>query len=224
MSNTVLRVLLFAAYVGVLTSPGSAEENLAASLQSTLPKGWECLRGPNELDHPGTTFYIDKNGSRFELVDLGDKLSATDGDVSSAITGTSGTISAGILVKILGLGRILSLSGSNSYSSSIALFGRRESRTAENVARAAIRTIDPALIDENNTYFIIRDTQTAQKIRLTIDKAIAASFGGELPFKSLFTVSGAATSGTDTDKALRVRPISHAAQPVLRSRIMTEAA
>ncbi|MEG9524253.1 MAG: hypothetical protein MIL41_00460 [Hyphomicrobiales bacterium] len=174
--------------------PARSQGGITDALQGTLPKGWECLQGPNELDHPGRTFYVDASGVRFELADLADRIKPATGEVSSIVARASGRVSAGIVAKLLGFGQVLDVSASKTYATAIALLKRQEVRTEEADARAALRTLDPALIDSANSYYIIRNVQLSQQIRLTVDKGVAGAFGGEIPFRGLFTVSGGAAA------------------------------
>jgi len=172
-----------------------SQANVTDALQETLPKGWECLQGPNELDRPGRTFYIDRSGVRYELADLYGRLKPISGEVSSVVARANGQVSAGLFARLLGFGDV-SVSGSRSYATAVALLQRQEVRTEEADARAALRTVDPTLIDPNYTYYIIRNIQLARQMRLTIDKGVAAAFGGEVNFRRLVQVSGGKGTGS----------------------------
>jgi hypothetical protein len=169
-----------------------AQSNVAEALQTSLPPGWECLQGPNELDRPGRAFYVDPKGVRYELIDLHDRLKPTSGEVASTAARASGYVTAGLMASMLNMVG-LSLSGTTKYASTVILLQRHEERTEEADVRAALRTIDPSLIDAQNSYFVIRNVQIAKEMKLTVDRSIAGSFGGDVPFRNLFKVSGAAT-------------------------------
>jgi hypothetical protein len=168
-----------------------AQSNVAEALQTSLPPGWECLQGPNELDRPGRAFYVDPKGVRYELIDLHDRLKPTSGEVASTAARASGYVTAGLMASMLNM--VGSLSGTTKYASTVILLQRHEERTEEADVRAALRTIDPSLIDAQNSYFVIRNVQIAKEMKLTVDRSIAGSFGGDVPFRNLFKVSGAAT-------------------------------
>ncbi len=186
------RIGLALSFILSTSVPVCAQSNVSSAFQSTLSPGWECLQGPNELDRPGRTFYVDRNGVRYELADLHGRLKPIVGEVSSIAARTSGYVSAGLMAKILHLGGMLSISGSTTYATAVALFQRQEVRTEEADVRAALRTLDPSLIDSENAYFVIRNVQLARQMRLTVDRGIAGAFGGEAPFRAMFQVSGAA--------------------------------
>ncbi len=191
MSNHGGSWTIFAgALAAALTSTAQAQADVAKALQETLPKGWECLQGPNDLDHPGRAFYIDRRGVRYELADLNNAIHAETGDLSSVVVSTTGDVSAGLFAKIIGMGSV-SVSGSKSYATKVSLSQRQEVRTNEANARAALRTLDPTLLDVENTYYVIRNTQLAQQMRLTVDKSIAGAFGGEVQFDKLVKIGGA---------------------------------
>jgi hypothetical protein len=175
-------------------TPLFAQANVTDALQATLPKGWECLQGPNELDRPGRTFYTDQSGIRYELADLYSRLKPVTGVVSSVAAQAKGQVSAGLMAKMFGIGSA-SASASGKYATAVSLLERQEVRTDEADIRAALRTLDPALIDPKNTYYVIRNVQLARQIRLSIDRGIAADFGGEATFRGLFSVSGAKSPG-----------------------------
>ena len=180
--------------MAIASSPATAGKNVVTkALAPALPKGYECLQGPNSLDHAGRTFYVDSHGVEYDLTDLGGKVHPITGDVSDVALGSSGQISAGLLAKILGIGGILSVKASKKYETSIALNHRQEIRTEEADARAAIRSLDPSVMDDSNRYYIIRNVQMAQQLRLQVDRGVAAAFGGTLPISSTVTLSGAAT-------------------------------
>ncbi|NYD89065.1 hypothetical protein [Sphingomonas melonis] len=189
---TLLRAAIIVALLTPTPSLAQKKQDVSKALENTLPKGWECLQGPNALDRPGRVFYLDRNGIRFELTDVSDKINAQGGELSAVSAGSSGRVSAGLLAKLLGLGGLLSVSASKNYATSVTLTERQEFRTDEAYARAALRTIDPGLIDEANRYFVIRNTQVAKHMQLTVDRSAAAAFGGEVPFTKALTVSGAA--------------------------------
>jgi len=178
-----------------IASTAFAQANVSQALQETLPKGWECLQGPNDLDRPGRTFYLDPHGVRYDLADLNSVIRPDIGDLSSVVVSTTGDISAGLFAKLLGLGN-LSLSGSKSYATKVSLSQRQELRTTEANARAALRTLDPSMIESENTYYLIRNTQVAKQMRLTVDKSIAGAFGGGAQFNKVVNVGGAAKSST----------------------------
>jgi hypothetical protein len=186
-----LRLLAFSL---CLPTPLFAQANVTDALQATLPKGWECLQGPNELDRPGRTFYTDQSGIRYELADLHSRLKPVTGEVSSVAAQAKGQVSAGLMAKIFGVGSA-SASASGKYATAVSLLQRQEVRTDEADIRAALRTLDPALIDPKNAYYIIRNVQLARQMRLSIDRGIAADFGGEATFRGLFSVSGVKSSG-----------------------------
>lgn len=182
------------AFLLCLPTPLFAQANVTDALQATLPKGWECLQGPNELDRPGRTFYTDRSGIRYELADLYSRLKPVTGEVSSVAAQAKGQVSAGLMAKIFGIGNA-SASASRKYATAVSLLQRQEVRTDEADIRAALRTLDPGLIDPQNTYYVIRNVQIARQMRLSIDRGIAADFGGEATFRGLFSVSGAKTPG-----------------------------
>lgn len=184
---TLLAWILTAA----VSSPVLAQADVAKALQDTLPKGWECMQGPNDLDHPGRAFYVDRRGVRYELADLSGPIRAETGELSSVVVSTTGDVSAGLFAKMIGLGSV-SVSGSKSYATKVSLSQRQEVRTNEANARAALRTLDPTLIEAENTYYIIRNTQVAKQMRLTVDKSVAGAFGGEAQFNKVVNVGGAA--------------------------------
>lgn len=186
-----------------------AQSNVAEALQSSLPPGWECLQGPNELDRPGRTFYVDPKGVRYELTDLYDRLKPTTGEVSSTAARASGYVTAGLMATILNFGG-LSISGTSKYATAVVLLQRQEQRTDEADVRAALRTIDPSLIEPQNSYFVIRNIQLAKQMRLTVDRTIAGSFGGDVPFRNLFLVSGAAP---DASKAAKTSSTAKTVKP-----------
>jgi hypothetical protein len=176
----------------VSLSSAFGQKEVVKSLESILPRGWECLQGPNELDRPGRIFYTDPRGVRFEFADLSEQVRPETGELSDVVTSAKGYVTAGLLAKILKLGN-LSLSGSKTYSANVSLLQRREIRTQEANVRAALRTLDPKLMESQHTYYIIRNTQVAKQMRLTVDKSIAAAFGGEAQLNKSLTLSGAAT-------------------------------
>lgn len=190
---TILRVtLIFALVLPMPISAMPKNNDVSGALAQTLPKGWECLQGPNSLDRPGRVFYLDKQGVRFELGDVGNKINAQAGELAAVSAGTSGRVSAGLLAKILGIIG-LSLNFNKAYATSITLSERQEFRTDEANTRAALKTLDPALFSDENTYYVIRNTQVAKQMRLTVDRSVAAAFGGDIPFSNAVKVSGAAT-------------------------------
>jgi hypothetical protein len=176
-----------------ISGPTLAQGVVTQALEGALPKGWECLQGPNELDRPGRTFYIDRDGVCFELQDLSERLKRVSGAVSSIAARADGYASAGLLAKLLRFTGALSISGARTYATAVALFERQELRTDEGDARAALRTLDPKLIERGNTYYIIRNVQLARQMRLTVDRSVAGAFGGEAAFGKLSQASGAAT-------------------------------
>jgi hypothetical protein len=183
--------MFFCALAAGLSSTAQAQADVAKALQDTLPKGWECMQGPNNLDLPGRAFYLDRRGVRYELADLSTTIRAETGELSSVVVSTTGDISAGLFAKMIGLGSV-SVSGSKSYATKVSLSQRQEVRTNEANARAALRTLDPTLLETENTYYVIRNTQVAKQMRLTVDKAVAGAFGGEAQFNKAVNVGGAA--------------------------------
>lgn len=193
--------MLAGCLVMAISSSAHAQADVAKALQDTLPKGWECMQGPNDLEHPGRAFYVDRLGVRYELADLGATIRAETGDLSSVVVSTTGNISAGLLAKMIGLGN-LSVTGSKSYATKVSLSQRQEIRTNEANTRAALRTLDPTLLENANTYYVIRNTQVAKQMRLTVDKSVAGAFGGEAQFNKVLNVGGAAKPAPMNNGAL----------------------
>jgi hypothetical protein len=202
LRGSELRHLGAISLLTVCGGSANAQSNVAEALQTSLPPGWECLQGPNELDHPGRAFYVDPKGVRYELIDLHDRLRPKSGEVASTAARASGYVTAGLMATMLNLVG-LSLSGTAKYASTVVLLQRQEERTEEADMRAALRTIDPSLIEAQNSYFVIRNVQIAKEMRLTVDRSIVGSFGGDVPFRNLFKVSGAARdAGKPADAAI----------------------
>jgi len=91
--------MLVCALAAGLSSTAHAQADVAKALQDTLPKGWECMQGPNDLDHPARAFYLDRRGVRYELADLSTTIRAETGELSSVVVSTTGDISAGLFAK-----------------------------------------------------------------------------------------------------------------------------
>lgn len=191
MNRIYITEIALALWLASLSATAQAQADVAQALQDTLPKGWECMQGPNDLEHPGRAFYVDRRGVRYELADLGAAIRAETGELSSVVVSTSSDLSAGLFAKMIGLGSV-SVSGSKSYATKVSLSQRQEVRTNEANARAALRTLDPTLLEAENTYYVIRNTQMAKQMRLTVDKSIAGAFGGEAQFNKAVNVGGAA--------------------------------
>jgi hypothetical protein len=201
MNRTNITRIALPCWLALLSATAQAQADVAKALQDTLPRGWECMQGPNDLDHPGRAFYVDRRGVRYELADLGTAIRAETGELSSVVVSTSGYLSAGLFAKMVGLGS-LSASGSKSYATKVSLSQRQEIRTNEANSRAALRTLDPTLLDAENTYYIIRNTQIAKQMRLTVDKSIAGAFGGEAQFNKAVGVGGAAKAAPAASSVL----------------------
>ena len=196
---TKLFVTAAAVATTFISSTAWPQADVAKALQTTLPRGWECLQGPNDIDKPGRTFYVDRRGVRYDLEDLSPVIHSVAGDISNAVVSSSGDISAGIFAKLIGLGSA-SVSGSKVYATKVSLSERQEFRTSEPNTRAALRTLDPKLIDPENTYYIIRSSQAAKRMRLAVDKSIAGALGGSVQFNKAVNIGGAARSGATSDK------------------------
>jgi hypothetical protein len=191
MTRIDIAGIALAVWLASLSATTRAQADVGKALQDTLPKGWECMQGPNDLDHPGRAFYVDPRGVRYELADLGAEIRAETGELSSVVVSTNGDLSAGLFAKMTGLGSV-SVSGSKSYATKVSLSQRQEVRTNEANARASLRTLDPTLLEAQNTYYVIRNTQVARQMRLTMDKSIAGAFGGEAQFNKALNIGGAA--------------------------------
>ncbi len=201
MKTVAKAVLALASVSGTgVASTAHAQADVAKALQDTLPRGWECMQGPNNLDHPGRAFYVDRRGVRYELADLATTIRAETGELSSVVVSTTSDISAGLVAKLIGMGNV-SVSGSKAYATKVSLSQRQEIRSNEANARAALRTLDPTLLDADNTYYIIRNTQVAKQMRLTVDKSIAVALGGEARFNKAVNVGGAAKPSPNASDA-----------------------
>ena len=106
MNRLDITEIALALWLASLSATAQAQADVAKALQDTLPKGWECMQGPNDLDHPGRAFYVDRRGVRYELADLGAAIRTETGEVSSVVVSTSGDLSAGLFAKMIGLGSV----------------------------------------------------------------------------------------------------------------------
>lgn len=177
----------------------SFSQGAAANAAPTLaPKGWECLAAPDNLNKPGRIFYIE-NGARFEMGDYSDGLPVNQSDIASGQWIEKGKTNVSLFAQILSL--VSPVTGSagvdfaKTYGTTVTLGQRKLLTTDEAPIIKVLRGIDPSLLLPNRKYFVIRNTQIANTVTITVEKGIAAAFGGDLNFKKAVQLSGARPAG-----------------------------
>ena len=161
-------------------------------LASQMAPGWECLGAPNSLLHPGKIYRKDAKGRTFPVADLGDKVAAYTGNVAPLVVNDNEKISAGFLIQFLNLFGVKA-SGSKTYAVAITLLDRTETDTDDDPVKTAIRAaVTPQSQLAGWDYYIVRATQQAKRVQMTVDRAIATDLGGDYAFQKAVSVKGAA--------------------------------
>jgi len=182
-----LRVVGFAAIVFAM---GCFHPAVTGGVKPALDPGFIQFPTPRDFDPPGTVFRVDSSGVRFDVVDLSSKLPLTNGEETFPFLSSSGRQSfrSNAFLRFLGavVGIKVGVASDNIFSAEYGLFGAQRQKTTDADIDPALRT---ALMDIDwrggDTYYVIRETVSADSIEYSTNDSVAGALDGDATFRSI---------------------------------------